>query len=127
MTAPPEVKERKDELKKIYGTIYKLRIRINKLRKQIDNTPIDPRSSEINEKIRSTDAEIEQYKDELRILKKQNKVQGGTLTKLNYNPRMENRVDEVRDEIIQTKDAAKILDKQFREMKIDSLLQVIGG
>lgn len=42
---------------------------------------------------------------------------------------MENRVDEVRDEIIQTKDAVKILDKHFRDMKNDmthdSLLKVL--
>jgi uncharacterized membrane-anchored protein YjiN (DUF445 family) len=108
----------------IYAVHRKLKAKIIRLRREIDNTPIDPRSGGYKDKLRNIDAEIEQYNDELKILRRHKKMQGGTLTNLNDDPNMAKRTEGIKEDLTKTKNETKLLDKECRDLKINSQLVV---
>lgn len=84
-------------------------------------TPIDPRYYEMNDELRVIEMEIVKGKDELQILQKQQRIQTGTLKRLNNNPQMEDRIDQSRTELAEIKQTVKQQEKELKE--ISSLSQ----
>lgn len=92
---------------------------------RINNTPKDPRTDDMLEAIKKLDSENFELNEEIKLLSKTAKTQFGTIKRKNDNPQIDERLEVLRTELVQTKQLAKEKEKEAKDIIFNNNLQVL--